>query len=102
MKKNLAQSASVVPPTQTEISQRASMLWENQGRPDGRDQEIWLEAERQLLGVDPLVEGRNNTSMLAVSFDETTAAEKPRSRLEKQPAASTRKTETASSRSRRQ
>jgi hypothetical protein len=30
-----------------DISQRAYQLWENYGCPDGRDLEIWLEAERQ-------------------------------------------------------
>ena len=37
-------------PTQEQISQRARQLWENAGRPDGRDLEHWLEAERQLRG----------------------------------------------------
>ena len=31
-----------------EISQRAQQLWENLGRPEGRDEEIWLQAEREL------------------------------------------------------
>jgi hypothetical protein len=35
-------------PTHEAISQRAQELWEKQGRPQGRDTEIWLEAERQL------------------------------------------------------
>ena len=34
--------------THEEISARAQALWEQQGRPHGRDEEIWLEAERQL------------------------------------------------------
>ena len=36
-------------PTHDEISQRARELWESNGRPADRDQDIWLEAERQLL-----------------------------------------------------
>jgi hypothetical protein len=32
-----------------EISRRARELWEKQGRPQGRDQDIWFEAERSLL-----------------------------------------------------
>jgi len=35
-------------PTHEQISRRAEELWEQYGRPSGRDEEIWLEAERQL------------------------------------------------------
>lgn len=35
-------------PTHDEISQKAKELWENYGRPSGRDEEIWFEAERAL------------------------------------------------------
>jgi len=42
-------------PLHDEIAQQARTLWEHYGRPEGRDQEIWLEAERQLLGADPKV-----------------------------------------------
>ncbi len=56
MPKKIAQPAAIIPPAHTEISRRATELWESQGRPEGRDQEIWLEAERQLLGMDPLVQ----------------------------------------------
>lgn len=41
------------PPTQDEISQRAQKLWQDYGRPEGRDTEIWLEAERQLSAGQP-------------------------------------------------
>lgn len=34
-----------------EISRRAEELWRQYGSPQGRDEEIWLEAERQLQGV---------------------------------------------------
>ena len=30
------------------ISERAASLWVQRGRPEGQDQEIWLEAEKQL------------------------------------------------------
>lgn len=100
MSNNPAQSASTTTPTQEDISRRAAQLWENYGRPQGRDQEIWLEAERQLLGVDKKVEGRNNTSVIAISFDESTAPGKPRSRLDK-PAAAGKKNGGAAVRSRR-
>lgn len=35
-------------PTHEQISRRAQELWEQYGRPSGRDDDIWLEAERQL------------------------------------------------------
>lgn len=41
--------ASPLAPTHEEIAGRAQELWEKYGRPSGRDQEIWLEAERSLL-----------------------------------------------------
>lgn len=37
-----------VQPSHEEISRRAQELWERYGRPTGRDEEIWLEAERAL------------------------------------------------------
>ena len=37
-------------PTHDEISRQAYELWQNRGCPDGRDLELWLEAERQLTG----------------------------------------------------
>jgi hypothetical protein len=44
-------------PTQDQIRQRAHELWELAGRPEGRDQQIWLEAERELenseLSINP-------------------------------------------------
>ena len=80
--------------SQEEISQRARELWERYGRPDGRDTEIWLEAERQLLGVDAQVEGSGDISVSAPAFDESTSAEKPRTRATK--TATTRKPAAAS------
>lgn len=38
-------------PTKEEISYLASRLWEKAGRPDGRDLEFWLNAEKQLLAA---------------------------------------------------
>jgi len=36
------------PPTYEEIAARAYDLWQEQGRPEGRERENWIEAERQL------------------------------------------------------
>jgi hypothetical protein len=37
-------------PTQKDMECRAYQLWEQAGMPKGRDQEFYLEAERQLKG----------------------------------------------------
>jgi hypothetical protein len=42
-------------PLHEKIAAAAEQLWHGYGRPEGRDVEIWLEAERQVLGVDPEV-----------------------------------------------
>lgn len=39
-------------PSPAEVAARARLLWELYGRPAGRDEWIWLEAERQLNGLD--------------------------------------------------
>jgi len=36
-------------PTHEAIASRARRLWEEAGRPDGRDEEFWLRAEQQLV-----------------------------------------------------
>ncbi len=38
-------------PSHEAIAQRAREIWHNYGSPEGRDTEIWLEAERQLAGT---------------------------------------------------
>ncbi len=42
-------------PLEQKIAAAAEELWRGYGRPEGRDVEIWLEAERQILGTDPEV-----------------------------------------------
>ena len=39
--------------THEKVSQRAQLIWQNYGRPVGRDIEIWHEAERQIGGSAP-------------------------------------------------
>jgi hypothetical protein len=40
--------------TDDQIRQRAALLWDQRGRPDGYDIEFWLQAERELaLGENP-------------------------------------------------
>lgn len=36
--------------THEEISKRAREIWEREGRPEGRDMEHWLQAEKELRG----------------------------------------------------
>jgi hypothetical protein len=35
-------------PKHEDVAQRAREIWQSYGSPEGRDEEIWLEAERQL------------------------------------------------------
>ena len=37
-------------PTHDEITLRARSLWEERGQPSGQDDDIWLQAERELRG----------------------------------------------------
>jgi hypothetical protein len=43
-----ATKGALPPPTHEQIMQRAHRIWIEAGRPEGRDREHWLEAERQL------------------------------------------------------
>ena len=82
-KKSAITTATIIPPSHEDISQRARKLWEGYDRPQGRDEAIWLEAERQLLGIDPQVESKGDVSVSARDFDQATAQGKPRTRLDK-------------------
>ncbi len=59
-------------PLQSDIAERARQLWESYGRPSGRDVEIWLEAERQLLGVDPKIIAQGSGSVSAPALRQAT------------------------------
>ena len=45
---NFTQEAALARPEHDAIARRAQEIWENVGRPVGRDEEIWLQAEREL------------------------------------------------------
>jgi hypothetical protein len=60
-------------PTEVEIAQRARTLWEGYGRPEGRDEAIWLEAERQLLGVDSEVVDQGGGPVAAKPLRQSTS-----------------------------
>lgn len=40
-------------PTQEEVIHRAYELWEQAGKPEGRDQEFYHQAERELAAPEP-------------------------------------------------
>jgi hypothetical protein len=42
-------------PTQEEVIHRAYELWEQAGKPEGRDQEFYHQAERELAAPGPEV-----------------------------------------------
>ena len=39
-------------PTDEQILNRAYQIWEQNGKPDGREDEFWHQAERQLRGEE--------------------------------------------------
>jgi hypothetical protein len=43
-----AATATLTAPTREQIAIRARKIWELRGCPQGRDEQIWLEAEKQL------------------------------------------------------
>ncbi len=49
MNRNSPESATDAHPSHEQITLRAEHLWNREGFPNGRDEQIWLEAERQLL-----------------------------------------------------
>jgi hypothetical protein len=61
MKKNKSVDPTALPsdtrtvPLHQEIATQAYILWQHYGQPAGQDVSIWLEAERQVLGVDKQV-----------------------------------------------
>lgn len=60
-------------PLHDNIAARARELWEGYGRPAGRDVEIWLEAERQLLGTDAKVNNGPQGAVDATALAEATS-----------------------------
>ena len=43
-------------PTENRIRRRAREIWEENGRPSGRDEEFWFQAERELREAEQLAE----------------------------------------------
>lgn len=60
-----------------EIAAQARRLWESYGRPLNRDEEIWQEAESQVLGTNPEVSQTPGGGAVATgSLSEATAENK--------------------------
>ncbi len=64
-------------PLHTAIAARAQQLWESHGRPEGRDVEFWLEAERQLRGADSPANERGAEGVSTPAFRQAAEAAKP-------------------------
>lgn len=91
MKNNASgRSAPNIPPAHEDITLRAILLWQNYGKPEGRDTEIWLEAERQLLGTDRRTKTDGKASAVAISFDEPASGTKSRESAKKSGSSSVR------------
>jgi len=60
-----------------EISRRAKELWAQYGKPSGRDEEIWLEAECQLLGTDAYARAVQCGKAVPPSAADAATAENP-------------------------
>jgi Protein of unknown function (DUF2934) len=56
---NREERTSKLAPGREEIAARAHALWEEDGCPNGHDQEHWLKAERELQSVGATSAGRD-------------------------------------------
>ena len=61
-------------PLREEISERAYQLWDAAGRPQGRSEEFWREAELQLLGADSEIREVGDGAVSAKQYAESTDA----------------------------
>lgn len=61
------------PAGQQQIAERARAIWEERGRPEGRDLEHWFEAERELRRGPP--EGQSRRTNAAGQSDDRTDEE---------------------------
>ena len=63
---------SILNPTYDEIAVRARDLWLSHGSPQGRDEEFWLEAERQLKAGMPVAKPEGSTVAASTTTTATT------------------------------
>ena len=64
-------------PLHQEIATQAYILWQHYGQPADRDVSIWLEAERQVLGVDSRVNQQAGGAVEAKPLGSALAADAP-------------------------
>jgi polyhydroxyalkanoate synthesis regulator phasin len=50
----MQQARALAKPNEEKIQKRAREIWEENGRPVGRDEEFWLRAEREFREAEPL------------------------------------------------
>lgn len=62
-------------PLHQEIATQAYILWQHYGQPTGQDVSIWLEAERQVLGVDKRVNQQGGGAVEAKPLGSALAAD---------------------------
>ncbi|HKO73481.1 MAG TPA: DUF2934 domain-containing protein [Bradyrhizobium sp.] len=63
LSEKLQRRASVLAkPTENRIRRRAREIWEENGRPSGRDEEFWFQAEREFHDAETLAEKADSGS----------------------------------------
>jgi len=49
-------ASALAKPTENRVRRRAREIWEENGRPSGRDEEFWFQAEREFREAEKLAE----------------------------------------------
>lgn len=79
MNDTLSENSTVgTQPSHEQITRRAQELWEQYGRPSGRDEEIWYEAERALKSASSDTQSTATAEPMA-SVPPTTVTPTPKS-----------------------
>ena len=74
------------PPTHEAIAHLAREIWQHSGKPDGRDTDIWLEAERQLMAGSEEPDSSSATYESSRTTSESKGAVKLSNRIISEPA----------------
>jgi hypothetical protein len=53
-------ASAIARPTENRVRRRARELWEQSGRPSGRDLEFWLQAEREFREAEDIAKRKEN------------------------------------------
>jgi len=73
-------------PSHEEVSRRAEEIWKSEGCPTGRDDEIWLEAERQLSSSVATPSPSGGTQERGNGNSQTSATPEPAAATDPKPA----------------